>query len=770
MSNSSDIETILNNAVAIAASKDHAYLTTEHLLYSLLHTQPFRRLLTQFGVDTQALSEEIDSYLDSLDSLKNTEHNKRTTPKKTNGIERVINRALTQVMFQARTTITPIDLYLSMMSENSSHAQYFLLKYGATKAEFMKYLNNVNNEFNESSKPKPGQLTSEQSYEILTEYCTNITERAAGQELEPVIGRDQDIDEMITVLARKFKRNVLLVGDPGVGKTALIDGLAQRIVDQTVPEFLNDHDIWSLEVGNLLAGSKYRGDFEEKLKLVISALEQNPNSILFIDEAHTIRGAGSTGGSSGVDFSNMIKPGLARGTLKVIASTTFEEFYDSFEKDRALMRRFHKQTIGEPDRDTTEKICIGVSARLEAFHNVLIDTDAIMAAVDLGSRYITDRKNPDKSIDLLDSVCGVVRAQELEQATITRDMITEQISRVTGIARDRLDQQGSDRVVDLESNIKTMIFGQDEALEKILERVYVSFSGIGNSERPLGSFLFLGPTGTGKTEVSKQLSSFLGMKLLKYDMSEFQERHTVSTLIGAPPGYVGFEDGNLQGGKLISDIANNPFSVILFDEIEKAHPDVTNILLQMLDEGTVTGNNGKSVSCKNCFIILTSNLGAAENEKNAIGFGSLERTGEEERAMKDFFKPEFRNRIDTVCKFEHLNKLTIKKIVVKFINELRTSLQEKNIHLNINEDAVDFIADSGYDRSMGARPIGRKIDQLVRVPLSKKILFEKLSDCAITIGLVDREIELQVSSDQELLQGSVDKNGYIQIDRFKPKD
>jgi ATP-dependent Clp protease ATP-binding subunit ClpA len=445
-----------------------------------------------------------------------------------------------------------------------------------------------------------------------------------------------------------------MVGDPGVGKTAIIDGLAQEIQAGRVPEFLKGYEVWSLEIGSLLAGSKYRGEFEEKFKLVITALETKKNCILFVDEAHTMRGAGS-GSNSSLDFANMLKPAITKGHLKVVASTTWEEFYESFEKDRALMRRFYRLAIDEPDAATTEQILIGLSPRLEQFHNVLIETEAITAAVELANRYIHDRKNPDKSIDLIDAACARERVKDAGLITVTRDLIEQQLSRVTGVPTDKLQNERSSKIIELEGNIKQRLYGQDTAVDSVLDRIYINFAGIGNERRPMASFLFLGPTGTGKTELAKLLASNLDMNLLRYDMSEYQERHSVSSLIGAPPGYVGFEDGNVGGGKLIADLSKNPFSVILFDEIEKAHPDVTNILLQMLDEGHITGANGKRVDCKNTIIIMTSNLGARDNENNNIGFGSLEKSGEEDRALKEFFRPELRNRIDQICKFQRLD-------------------------------------------------------------------------------------------------------------------
>ena len=558
-----------------------------------------------------------------------------------------------------------------------------------------------------------------------------------------------------------------MVGDPGVGKTCIVDGLAQELIAGNVPEFLKDHEVWSLEIGTLLAGSKYRGEFEEKFKAVIAALEAKKKCILFIDEAHTMRGAGS-GSNSSLDFANMLKPAITKGSLKVIGSTTWEEYYDSFEKDRALMRRFYRLSIDEPDTGTTEQILIGLSPRLETFHNVLIETDAIMSAVEFGNRYIHDRKNPDKAIDLLDAACARERVKDAGTVKVTRDQIMAQVSRVTSVPMDRLQNERSAKIVELDSNIKQKLYGQDTAVDSVLERVYINFSGIGQDKKPIASFLFLGPTGTGKTELARLLADNLDMKLLKYDMSEYQERHTVSSLIGAPPGYVGFDDSNVSGGKLISDISKSPFAVLLFDEIEKAHPDVVNIMLQMLDEGKITGANGKSVDLKNTIIIMTSNLGARDSEANNIGFGSFEKTGEDDKALKEFFRPELRNRIDQIVKFAKLDTLAIKKVVVKFVDELKTSLLAKGIRLNLSESAVDTLADKGYDSKMGARPLSRKIDELIRVPLSKKILFDRLRDCSITADVVDSKIVFVVQADTPVeVVASINADGIIVVDNEK---
>ena len=737
MQDNPEIDAIIEGAVKIARTWKHEYVLTEHLLLSLIRHEPFRKTLNKFGCDVAMLETELCGYLDSCQSL--VQDNEEATPRKTQGLERVFNRALTQVLFSGRRQIVTIDLYLAIMSETNSHAHYFLLKFGVTKGEFAEFWKR------HYKTEKSAGMNDQQATEVLEEYCTSLTTLAKTDRLEPLIGRATELEEMIAVLARRFKSNVLMVGDPGVGKTAIIEGLAQEIAQGRVPEFLKDHEVWSLEIGSLVAGSKYRGDFEEKFKAVISALEAKKKCILFIDEAHTMKGAGA-GSSGSLDFANMLKPAITKGNLKVIASTTWEEYYESFEKDRALMRRFYRLSIDEPDRDTTEKILIGLSPRLETFHNVLIDTEAMTAAVDLAARYIHDKKNPDKSIDLLDAACARERVKDSGMTTVNKSMIEEQLSRVTGVPTDRLQNERSVKIVDLESNIKQKLYGQESAVDAVLERVYINFSGIGTPNKPMASFLFLGPTGTGKTELAKLLSENLDMHLLRYDMSEFQEKFSVSSLIGAPPGYVGFEDGNVGGGKLISDLSKHPFSVILFDEIEKAHSDVTNILLQMLDEGHVTGANGKRADCKNTIIIMTSNLGARDNENNNIGFSTdLEKSGEEDRAMKEFFRPELRNRIDRICKFTKLDTLAIKKIVVKFLDQLKASVAEKNIKLFFTEPVIELLAEKGYDSKMGARPLNRKIDELIRVPLSKRILFDQLTDCTLNVVLDGDRIEFETA-------------------------
>jgi ATP-dependent Clp protease ATP-binding subunit ClpA len=735
--NNPEIEHIVEQAVKIAREKKHEYVLTEHLLLALIRHPTFRRTLDKYGVEITKMDQEVDVYLNGLMHL--VKDHEDLQPRKTQTLERLFNRANVQAMFTGRRQLSVIDIYLSIMAETNSHAHYYLLKYGVKKTDFAEFCQ-------KNYSQNDVRMNDVQATEILNEYCINLTEMAKNDQLEPLIGRQTELHEMITVMARRFKANVLMVGDPGVGKTCIVDGLAQEIIAGRVPRFIQDHEVWGLEIGSLLAGSKYRGEFEEKFKAVIAALETKKKCILFIDEAHTMKGAGS-GSNSSLDFANMLKPAITKGNLKVIASTTWEEYYESFEKDRALMRRFYRLSIDEPDTDTTEKILIGLSLRLEKFHNVEIDTEAIMASVELANRYIHDRKNPDKAIDLLDASCARERVKDEGTVVITKEMIQAQVSRVAGVPVDRLQNERSAKIVDLESNIKQKLYGQDSAVDAVLERVYINFAGIGNAKRPISSFLFLGPTGTGKTELAKLLGEHLEMKLLRYDMSEYQEKHTVSSLIGAPPGYVGFEDGNVGGGKLISDISKNPYAIILFDEIEKAHSDVTNILLQMLDEGHITSANGKRVDVKNCIIIMTSNLGAQANDANNIGFGSLEKSGEEDRAMKDFFRPELRNRIDRICKFNKLDTLAIKKIVLKFVDELKASMTHKNIRLLLTEPVIDHLADKGYDSKMGARPLSRKIDELIRVPLSKRMLFDRLENCTITAVMRDDAVEFEIEQD-----------------------
>lgn len=756
MTNSPEIESIIEQAIVYAKDRKHQYCTVEHLLLALVTHNPFKKCLDSFGADSELLIQEISAYLDSLHAIEvKGVSAEEVQPRKTNSLERTMNRSITQVLFTGRRQVTTIDLYLSIASEGNSHAHYFLLKYGINKQEFVSHWQK-----NYKGAEYTNKLSENQADEILEEYTTNLTNLARQNKLEPLIGRSQELDDIVNVLAKRFKANVLMVGDPGVGKTAIAEGLANMIALGDCPEFLLNHEVYSLEVGALLAGSKYRGDFEEKVKAVLEALNTKKKVILFIDEAHTMSGSGSgTGGS--VDFANMIKPAITKGTLKVIASTTWEEYYESFEKDRALMRRFYRVSIDEPNKETTIRILTGLSTRLSDFHNVMITEESITASVESADRYIHDRKNPDKSIDLLDAACAKQRVLGHSGAVISKELIFDQVERFTGVPADKLQGDNMDRIQTLEVNVKGKLYGQDETVDKVLERIYVSFAGIGSETKPTASFLFLGPTGTGKTELAKLLSKNLDMPLLKYDMSEYSERHSVSSLIGPPPGYVGFNDSQVSGGRLINELSKNPHSILLFDEVEKAHPDIFNIFLQMLDEGRVTGSNGKEVNCKNCVIILTSNLGSSDSERNNIGFGSQEKTGEDDKALKEFFKPEFRNRLDLVCKFNKLDMLAIKKIVVKFSEDLKKQLSDKhNITLNLSEPVIEYLAEQGYDKKMGARPLARKIDELIRVPLSKKILFERIKNATVTAVMGIDGIDYTVA---QKATARVGEDGIIEI-------
>jgi len=736
-----DLEQIIETANKIAASRNSRYVTTEHLLYAMLLEDSFMAMLTEFGVQFTDLVDEVKTYIDT--KIPREENPLPGKPTRTHALERVFNRGYTQVMFSGRDKLLVYDIFISLMSESNSHSAYFIMKYGIKKEEFAAF---VSSKFGKELKNEE----AEQYYEsVLKQYCTDFTLLAEKKELDPVIGRNGIIDDICQTLARRNKSNVLMVGDPGVGKTAIAEGLAIKIVQEDVPSYLKDHTVYNLDIGVLLAGTMYRGQFEERIKDVLQALIAKGKCVLFIDEAHTMRGAGS-GSEGGTDFANMLKPYLGRGKLKVIASTTWEEYTASFEKDRALMRRFYHITVDEPSVKVAKQILNGSAKYYEEFHSAKIQPDAINAAVDLSVRHITDKRLPDKAFDLIDSACARQRQQEISDPVITKELIEYECSKMTGIPLDQLSDatDTGTNLVETEHKIKESVYGQDDVIDKVMEKVYVAKAGLSMPDKPTGVFLFLGPTGTGKTEVAKQLSENLSMKLLRYDMSEYQEKHSVARFVGAPPGYVGYEDSNLSGGLLVRDIDRNPNCIILFDEIEKAHPDVTNVLLQLMDEGYVTGSNGKRADARNAIIIMTSNLGSEAGEKNSIGFGSLERTGEDEKAMKEFFRPEFRNRIDGICKFSKLDDLTKRKIVAKFIAELETQLRSKNIRLRVEESAIDILMSKGFDDNMGARPVARTIDQYLRVPISREIMVDSsLKDCKLKVRSEDKDLVIRIVKD-----------------------
>ncbi len=752
---SPEIDAIIESATGLAANKQHEYVTLEHLLLAMVYDVPFNTIITAFGCDSEALATEIEEYLNKQTYLVSKGYD--IVPKKTASLERVFNRAFTQVLFSGRQHMQVIDLYMSIMAEERCHARYFLTKYGV---ERQKLINFWNSNFVEPKNSKPKKKGAADS--ILEEYCDNLNEFAEAGDIDPVIGREVEIDEIAQVLAKRNKSNILMVGDPGVGKTAIAEGLALNIVEGKVPDYLKDYTVYNLDIGSLLAGSKYRGEFEEKLKDVIKALNTKGKAILFIDEAHQMRGAGG-GSNSSVDFANMIKPALTKGRIKVIASTTWEEYTQSFEKDRALMRRFYRLTVEEPTPEVAKQILRGLNTHFEKFHGGSITDEAIDAAVDLSVRYQTDKKLPDKAIDLIDTAAAKLKITTAD-FVVRKSHIIDAISKVVKIPAEQMDVQSTNNLASLEPSIKAKLYGQDQAVTDVLDKIYVSRAGLKAINKPVGSFLFLGPTGTGKTELAKLLAENLGMKLLRYDMSEYQEKHSVAKLIGAPPGYVGYDDGNLGGGLLISDVEKNPNCIILFDEIEKAHPDVSNLLLSLMDEGMITSSNGKKADCRNAVVILTSNLGAAANEGNAIGFGrDLQKSGEDDKAVKDFFKPEFRNRLDGIIKFSKLGQESIRKIVDKFVAEMNDLLSEKGIKVELSNEAADFLIKEGYDAKMGARPLGRKINELIKVPLSKRILFENISNCTITVKYTDK-LEFDVSVSAYPTSTKVDENGYITLD------
>ncbi len=747
-----EIDHVVSEATDFAKKLSHEYVTVEHVFLTMIRYDPFKQLLEEYGADVSSLDAEIEAYLEEQKYLVHPGKD----PKKTHTLERVFNRAFTQVLFSGRTHIQMMDLFLSIQSESNSYAHYFMVKYGLDRAKLVELYNKKYRSDSASSIS-----TTSQADKVLNHYCQNLNTQAIEGKIDPVIGRDNEFSEITEILARRNKNNILMIGDAGVGKTAIAEGLALSIVNKNVPKFLEEYTVYSLDISSLLAGSKYRGDFEEKIHEVLAALNVKEKSILFIDEAHQMRGAGS-GSQSSVDFSNIIKPALTKGRIKVIASTTWEEYTQSFEKDRALMRRFQRLTIDEPSPSVAKEILQGLRGNFEKFHNGAITNDAIDAAVDLSVRYQTDKKLPDKAIDLIDACCAKLKINN-ESWVVTRVDIINELSKITKIPIDQIGGQDSKQNIgNLEYNIKTKLYGQDQAVENVLEKIYISRAGLKSINKPIGNFLFSGPTGTGKTELAKLLAENLGMKLLRFDMSEYQERHAVAKLIGAPPGYVGYDDGNLGGGVLISEIEKNPNSIILMDEIEKAHPDVSNILLQMMDEGMISSSNGKRANCRNSIIILTSNLGAADNEKNTIGFNkNLQKTNEDERAIKSFFAPEFRNRLDAIVKFNKLDDLSMRKVVNKFINELNDLLSDKQLRVRLTEAAVNELVQKGFDPKMGARPLQRKINDSIKVPLSKRILFENISPSStIVIDYANNEFTFQPIATTDLTH-RIDDNGYI---------
>ena len=729
-----DLEQIFENAVNVAGVNNHEYITLEHFLYSMLNNESFTTILTSFGVNIAQLKQDVEDYIENeLDSIVNPNIEK---PKKTDVLERMLNRAFTQVLFSGRQIIEPVDCFISMFSEKKSHANFFINKANIDKDKFITFLNKevAREEVVEEEKNINPQIAR-----MIGQFCDDLTAKAKSKKIDPVIGRDKEIEEIELVLARRSKANAILIGDPGVGKTAIAEGLARKIVEGTVPKFIQEHTVYSLDISALLAGSKYRGDFEERLKAVIGGLEKKGNCILFIDEAHMMNGAGTSGGGSN-DMANMLKSTLGRGKIKVIASTTWEEYRKHFEKDRALMRRFQRVTIDEPNEVTAIKIMKGLKKYYEKHHGVKITNQAIIDSVKYSIKYMTDKKLPDKAIDLIDCAAARFKVRDEENGTVDHDEILFEISKIANIPLEQLSNKDSTNLANLEKNMKSKVYGQETAIESLLDKVFIAQSGLKSLNKPVGSFLFVGPTGVGKTEAAKQLASNMGTKLVRFDMSEFQEKHSVAKFIGAPPGYVGFDD---NAGQLITSLQENPNCVLLLDEVEKAHPDVLTVMLQLMDNGFITGSNGKKADGRNAIIIMTSNLGAADAEKNNVGFGSLDRDSDPKDAVNKFFAPEFRNRLDGVIRFGKLDKSTMVLIVKKFISELNSLVKDKNIHVKPNNDALEYLVNKGFDAKMGARPLQRTIDDMIKKPLSKEILFGKLTNGGVVeIGLENDKLKL----------------------------
>jgi ATP-dependent Clp protease ATP-binding subunit ClpA len=750
------LENIFENAVKEAEKRRHEYVTIEHVLVSLIKDKSIGTVLHDFKINVSALIKDVEDYLDTKCNDIIAKGSEATTPRKTASLERLMNRAFTQALFQGRQDVSSVDILISIFAEKKSYAAFFLKKHQVNKQDLIDLVSTetiLDEGMAGAVEGGPEQkLRPNQADRILKSYCENLNQKYFDKKIDPVIGRDQETEDLKQILARRNKNNVLIVGDPGVGKTAVVEGLARRIAKNKddIPEYLKDHIVWSLDVNSLIAGSKFRGDFEERLKLIVNALDQKGKSILFIDEAHMIVGAGATGQGNNMDMANMLKPALLKGSIKVLASTTWEEYRKYFEKDRALMRRFQRLQVGEPSKETAVKILKGVKQYYEKFHECTITDEACEDAVDYSTKFIADKKLPDKAIDVIDVACARLRLNGIKDGKIDHDEIIHEISVMTGISIEQLSQKQASNLKTLEEKMKLQVYGQDKAINTITDKILVARAGLKSLTKPVGSFLFLGPTGCGKTETARQLAKTLGVELIRFDMSEYQEKHSIAKLIGSPPGYVGYEDSNMGGGMFINEVEKNPHAVVLFDEIEKAHRDVSNMLLQVMDYGTVTGSNGKKADCRNITLIMTSNLGAEENERNNIGFGKSERSGEDDKALKKFFPPEFRNRLDAVIKFDKLGKDTMKSVVKKFLLELNTMTMEKDVEVNATDEAIEFLMTKGFDAKLGARPLQRVIDDEIKKPLSKMMLFGELtSGGMVEVGLTDNKLTVNFKAKKE---------------------
>lgn len=726
------LEKALHKALTYANDRAQEYATLEHLLLALTDDEDAASVMKACNVDLKALRDNLTDYIDTELSNLVTGYNEDSKP--TAGFQRVIQRAVIHVQSSGREEVTGANVLVAIFAERESHAAYFLQEQDMTRYDAVNFISHGIAKRAGNSEARPvrgmdddqaqmGEEDQQNKSDALSSYCVNLNEKAIAGRIDPLIGRVEEVNRTIQVLCRRSKNNPLYVGDSGVGKTAIAEGLAKRIVEKDVPEVLQESTIYSLDMGTLLAGTRYRGDFEERLKQVVKEIEETPGAIMFIDEIHTVIGAGATSGGA-MDASNLLKPALSSGTIRCIGSTTYKEYRQFFEKDRALVRRFQKIDVKEPSIEDAIDIMKGLKPYFEEFHSVEYTDEAIKGAVELSSRYLNDRKLPDKAIDVVDEsgASQMLLPADQRKKKIDIQEIEATIATMARIPPKSVSKDDAQVLSNLDAQLKRVVYGQDDAIDALSAAIKLSRAGLREPDKPIGSYLFSGPTGVGKTEVAKQLASSLGVELLRFDMSEYMERHTVSRLIGSPPGYVGFD----QGGLLTDGVDQHPHSVLLLDEIEKAHPDLYNILLQVMDHGKLTDNNGKSVDFRNTIIIMTTNAGAAEAQKAAIGFGSTKRTGDDEEAINRLFAPEFRNRLDAIVPFGTLPTPVIHKVVEKFIMQLEAQLAERNVTFELSKPAIAWIANKGFDERMGARPLGRVIQEHIKKPLADEVLFGKL--------------------------------------------
>ncbi len=749
---SPNLEKTLRDAYQLATSNKHEYVTLEHLLFCLLDDQDALSVLKACAVDTISLKANIENFISKdLDNLK---ENFTGEPKLTNGFQRVLQRAAIHVQSSGRENVTGANMIVALFSEKESHAVYFLHQQNMTRLDAVQYISHGISKANENLETEDildsglnENAQSKHAKRALDQFCINLNEKSKKGKIDKLIGRSSELDRTIQILCRRQKNNPLFVGDPGVGKTAIAEGLAKRIVEKSVPEIMLDSIIYSLDMGALLAGTRYRGDFEERLKAVLKDLQKEEKAILFIDEIHTVIGAGATSGGS-MDASNLLKPSLGNGSLKCIGSTTYKEFKNYFEKDRALVRRFQKIDIKEPSKDETIKILEGLKTYYEEHHKIKYSPEAIISAVELSNKYIGDRKLPDKAIDVIDEAGAsqyLLPESKRKKIILSKD-IEAVIALMARIPSKSVNQSDKNNLKNLERDLKNFVFGQDKAIQELSSSIKLARAGLREDGKPIGSYLFSGPTGVGKTEVAKQLSKTLGIKLLRFDMSEYMERHTVSRLIGAPPGYVGFD----QGGLLTDGVDQNPHCVLLLDEIEKAHFDLFNILLQVMDYGKLTDHNGKSIDFRNVILIMTTNAGAIDVSKKRIGFNSIRSSDDSSEAINRIFSPEFRNRIDSIIHFNHLSKKIVLSIVDKFIIEIEAQLEDKGVSLSIDKEAKEYLANEGYDEVYGARELGRVIQERVKKPMAEELIFGKLSKGGhVEISYKNKKILFNFSNKQE---------------------